>query len=114
MTGAKEGASVALAGRHSPEDAGHCCASARDAAAALEMARTETPDLLVLDLAMPKVSGDEVLAHLRADPRTRYVPAIILTAQTGARETVIRLTAGADDYVTKPFDIDVLEARVAP
>ncbi|TME96365.1 MAG: response regulator [Chloroflexi bacterium] len=110
---AEDDADVADAVRLSLEDAGHCCAIARDGAAALEMARTETPDLLVLDLAMPKVSGDEVLAHLRADPRTRYVPAIILTAQTGARETVIRLTAGADDYVTKPFDIDVLEARVA-
>lgn len=110
---AEDDADVAEAVKLSLEDAGHSCCVARDGLEALEAARADSPDLIVLDLAMPKLSGDEVLERLRAEQRTRYLPAIILTAQTGAHESIARLNAGADDYVTKPFDVDELAARVS-
>ena len=110
---AEDDADVAQVVKLALEDGGHACSVARDGAETLELAHRELPDLLILDLGMPKLSGDEVLACLREEPRTRYIPAIVLTAKTGSSEKVRRLLAGADDYITKPFDIDELAARVS-
>jgi diguanylate cyclase (GGDEF)-like protein len=78
----------------------------------LEIARDEQPDLVVLDVMMPGLDGLEVLRRLRADVRTNHLPVILLTARAQAQDTIEGLERGADDYVTKPFDADVLVARI--
>ena len=80
-----------------------------DGRAALEGAR-ENPDLVVLDLGLPFVDGLEVCRRIRADGRT--VPVLILTARADEVDTVVGLDAGADDYVTKPFRLAELLARL--
>ncbi len=80
-----------------------------DGRAALEGAR-EHPDLVVLDLGLPHVDGLEVCRRMRADGRT--MPVLILTASADEVDTVVGLDAGADDYVTKPFRLAELLARV--
>ena len=86
--------------------------TAGDGEAALEMAFKLRPALIVLDVMMPKMDGFEVCRRLRADARTRMIPVIILTAKTTMIDKVVGLTAGADDYVLKPFDPIELVARV--
>ena len=80
-----------------------------DGRAALEGAR-ERPDLVVLDLGLPHLDGLEVCRRMRADGRT--MPVLILTARADEVDTVVGLDAGADDYVTKPFRLAELLARV--
>jgi DNA-binding response OmpR family regulator len=82
---------------------------ARDGALGLRMARTGSPDLIVLDLMLPGMSGLEVCRALRASSR---VPIIILTAKDDEVDKVVGLELGADDYVTKPFSIRELMARI--
>ncbi len=82
--------------------------TARDGLAGLERALKE-PDLVILDLMLPKLDGTEVCARIRAKSR---VPIIMLTAKDRIPDRVAGLDAGADDYVTKPFSIDELLARV--
>ncbi len=93
-------------------DAGYDCAAAADGHQALVLARAEPFDLFVLDIKMPLVSGDDVHRELRRDPRTRFVPVVFVTGQRSSRDIAVRLLRGADDYVTKPFDMDELVARV--
>ncbi|MCW4462521.1 response regulator [Sphingomonas sp. BT-65] len=69
-------------------------------------------DLILLDMMMPGMSGVEVLAELRANPRTGDLPVIMITARSDTGATVEALAAGADDYVAKPFEFDVLTARI--
>ncbi|MGH2776095.1 MAG: response regulator transcription factor [Actinomycetota bacterium] len=83
---------------------------ARGGRAALEAARAEAFDLVILDLGLPDFDGLTVLRSLREMDRT--TPVIILTARDGAAETVEGLDAGADDYITKPFRLEVLLARM--
>jgi len=82
---------------------------ARDGEAGLEAARDKPPDLVLLDLMIPKVNGVEVCRRLRA---AGDVPIIILTARDSVADKIEGLEAGADDYVTKPFAFDELVARV--
>ena len=86
---------------------------ARDGAEALERARAELPDLCVLDVMMPKLTGYEVTRELRADPRTADVPVILLTARVQEADVRSGYDAGADDYVRKPFAPQELRDRVA-
>jgi DNA-binding response OmpR family regulator len=79
---------------------------------ALRAANEAPPDLVVLDLNLPNVSGFEVCRILRARPATRDVPIIMLTARTTEADRVSGLDLGADDYVTKPFSLRELAARV--
>ena len=83
---------------------------AREGQAALEAVRAGNFDLVILDLGLPDLDGLTVLRSLRETDST--TPVIILTARDGARETVEGLDAGADDYITKPFRLEVLLARV--
>jgi DNA-binding response OmpR family regulator len=86
---------------------------ARDGAEALERAREELPDLCVLDVMMPKLTGYDVTRALRADPRTQDVPVILLTARVQEADVKSGFDAGADDYVRKPFSPQELRERVA-
>ncbi len=78
----------------------------------LALAREEAPDLIVLDLMLPGLDGLQVCRALRADPSTRALPVLILTARGEEADIVAGLETGADDYVTKPFSPKVLVARV--
>lgn len=86
---------------------------AHDGPGGLECIRRRPPDLVVLDLMLPGLSGQEVLRRLRADPHTADVSVVILTARSEESDVVSGLHLGADDYVTKPFSLSVLSARVA-
>ena len=79
---------------------------------ALEVAQRELPDLVVLDLMLPGLDGTEVARRLRADARTATVPIVMLTAKGEETDVVVGLTLGADDYVTKPFSMKILLARI--
>jgi signal transduction histidine kinase len=83
-----------------------------DGAAALASATAEPPDLVLTDVMMPGLDGFELLRHLRADPRTREIPVILLSARAGEEARVEALEAGADDYMIKPFSARELIARV--
>jgi two-component system response regulator MprA len=82
---------------------------AADGQQGLEAARDRPPDLVLLDLMIPKIDGAEVCRRLRA---ASNMPIIILTARDSVTDKIAGLDAGADDYVTKPFDFDELLARV--
>ncbi len=79
---------------------------------ALDLAERETPDLILLDLMMPGLDGTEVTRRLKADPRTAKLPLVMLTAKSEETDVVVGLTLGADDYVTKPFSMKILLARL--
>ena len=83
-----------------------------DGARALELARSEKPDLIVLDVMLPEISGLEVCRELHQDPATRKIPIIMLSARADELDRVLGLEMGADDYVTKPFSPRELVARV--
>jgi DNA-binding response OmpR family regulator len=79
---------------------------------ALKAAAETVPDLVILDLNLPVVSGSEVCRLLRGRPETAQVPIIMLTARTAESDRVTGLDLGADDYITKPFSLRELAARV--
>jgi len=89
--------------------AGYATASALDGAKALELVQTFAPDLVVLDLMLPRVGGLEVCRMLR---ETSSIPIIMLTAKTTEHDKLTGLSLGADDYLTKPFSPRELVARV--
>lgn len=70
------------------------------------------PDMILLDYMMPQMNGIEVLHRIRSNPETDSLPVIMVTARAESEATVEALRAGADDYVTKPIDYDVLKARI--
>ena len=85
---------------------------APDGMAALELARRAPADLVVSDVMMPNLDGFGLLRELRADPTTRTVPVILLSARAGEEARIQGLTAGADDYLVKPFSARELLARI--
>lgn len=94
------------------EREGYSVTTARDGEEALEKVRKETPDLVLLDLMLPKKSGLEVCRALRADPKTAHLPIVMLTAKGEEADRVVGLELGADDYISKPFSPRELVARV--
>ena len=88
---------------------GYDVLTAADGAAGLETARSDKPDLVILDVMLPKMDGYEVCRILR---RETTVPIMMLTAKTEETDRVVGLEVGADDYVTKPFSMRELMARV--
>ena len=91
---------------------GHQVFSANNGEDALRLAEELQPDLIFLDVKMPEMDGFEVCRRLRENPKTSRVPIIMLTGQSSMDEKVKGLEAGADDYLTKPFQRAELEARV--
>ncbi len=92
--------------------AGFRVLTAGDGPAALRLARAERPSLLVLDLMLPGLDGLDVARALRADPVTRKLPIIMLTARVEETDRILGLELGADDYITKPFSPREVVARV--
>jgi diguanylate cyclase (GGDEF)-like protein len=86
--------------------------TAHDGAEALQVIGSKLPDLVLLDVMMPVLDGVEVCRRIRSDPTTASTPVIMLTAKTMSADKVLGLTAGADDYIIKPFDTLELVARV--
>ena len=86
-----------------------CCENGESA---LESAVTYKPDLILLDLMLPGVDGLTVCKNLKADPVTKHIPVIMLTAKSEESDVVIGLELGADDYITKPFSPKILTARI--
>jgi adenylate cyclase len=86
--------------------------AATDGEEALAVARERQPDLILLDIMMPKMDGIEVCRHLKADPALPFMPIIMVTAKADSKDIVAGLEAGADEYLTKPVDQAALVARV--
>jgi len=86
--------------------------TAGDGATALQVASDERPDIILLDVMMPGMDGFETCRRLKADPVTRHIPVVLVTALDGREDKLKGLDAGADDFVTKPIDDVILFARV--
>ncbi|OBB87073.1 ATP-binding protein [Mycobacterium sp. 852002-30065_SCH5024008] len=86
--------------------------AALDGRSGLELARAHRPDLIVSDIMMPQLSGEQVLAEVRADPMLANTPVLILTARADDRSRLALLEAGANDYLPKPFQLGELQVRV--
>ncbi len=85
---------------------------AHDGQEGLRKAQMQLPDLILLDLMLPKIDGLEVCRELRSGERTRSIPILMLTAKAEETDQVVGFTMGADDYVTKPFSVKVLMQRI--
>jgi len=91
---------------------GYHVLTASDGEQALAVARAEQPDLILLDVMMPKVNGLDVCRRLKADPSLPFMPVVLVTARGDTQDIVAGLEAGADEYLTKPVDQTALLARV--
>lgn len=94
------------------EDLGFRLLEAHDGPSALDLARSENPDLVVLDVMLPSMSGLEVCKTLKQSTETVGTPVIMLTARSGEEDTQAGFEAGADRYLTKPFSPLTLVAEV--
>ena len=86
--------------------------TADDGLCALEEIARQVPDVILLDLNMPRLCGRELLSRLRRDPRTALVPVIILSGENSPQEKAAEFDIGADDYICKPFDAGELASRI--
>lgn len=93
-------------------DFGYLTALADNGAEALDLIAARGFDLVLLDMVMPVISGVQVLADIRSRPETSDLPVVMLTGRSDPSAAVEALAAGADDHVAKPFDFDVLRARI--
>src|SRR3954466_9594637 len=86
--------------------------TAENAVIGIEFARNKAPDLILLDIMLPILSGYDACSLLKKDDRTKRIPIIFLSAKNSVPEITHGLTAGADDYIPKPFDYKELLARI--
>ena len=94
------------------EHRGFECSTAKDGVEALESIEASPPDLILLDLMMPRIDGFEVARRIKQNPTLPFIPIIVQTALDDVEHKVEGLAAGADDYITKPINFAELEARV--
>jgi DNA-binding response OmpR family regulator len=94
------------------ESQGYAVITAIDGEEAIACIRSEKPDLVLLDIMMPKRDGISVVREVKADPDLSAIPIILVTAKADTRDVVTGLDAGGDDYLTKPFEHGALMARV--
>ena len=94
--------------------AGFDTTAVNQSTAVIEMAYLVKPDVFLIDLMMPEVDGFQLCRMIRADPVIGHIPIIIVTALTDIDSRMVALGAGANDYLTKPFHIDTLKARINP
>ncbi|MBB4620444.1 response regulator [Parabacteroides faecis] len=85
---------------------------ARNGNEGLNVAFATNPDLILCDVMMPVKDGFETCKELKADPRTSQTPVVMLTAKVESEDIIVGLEAGADDYITKPFDIEILRSKL--
>ena len=85
---------------------------ASDGERGLDLARTERPDLLVLDLMLPRMDGYKVCRALKFDERYRHLPIFILSARSGETDRRLAMDLGADDFITKPYEMKDMISRV--
>ena len=98
--------------RFNLEVEGYEVITSRDGEEALRMVHELKPDIILCDIMMPEVDGLEVCRRLKADGRTNQIPVVMLSARTQAQDKVASIEAGADDFITKPFDFSDLVARI--
>lgn len=94
------------------ETEGYSIAEAKDGYEAIDKVHSEIPDVILLDLMIPGIDGFEVCRQLKSDPMYRHIPIIMLTARGEIDDKVEGIELGADDYVTKPFNLKELKARI--
>jgi DNA-binding response OmpR family regulator len=79
---------------------------------ALNQARKENPDLILLDIMLPKLDGYKVCRLLKFDERYKHIPVLMLTAKTQEKDKIVGMETGADEYIAKPFDMDELMEKI--
>lgn len=94
------------------EREGYQVLTAKSGEEGLETARVKHPDLIVLDIMLPEMDGLEVCKILRSNKETKHIPILMLTAKTSEVDQIVGLELGASDYISKPFSVKVLSARV--
>jgi DNA-binding response OmpR family regulator len=98
--------------RFALEAAGFDVIEASDGELGLDLARTERPDLIVLDLMLPRMDGYKVCRALKFDQRYRHLPIFILSARSGETDRRLAMDLGADDFITKPYAVQDLVGRI--
>lgn len=99
--------------RYNLQKEGYATKSVGDGQLALAEVKRSSPDLIILDRMLPGFSGDEVISQMKRQARTASIPIIMLTAKAEETDELVGFALGADDYVTKPFSMKLLLARVA-
>jgi two-component system alkaline phosphatase synthesis response regulator PhoP len=94
------------------KNSGYGCLIAEDGEAALDLAKSAVPDLMVLDVRMPKLNGNQVCEQLKKDAATRNIHIIVLTACGQSEAHAFSLACGADDFMAKPFSPRELGAKI--
>jgi len=94
------------------ESLGYTVLLAEDGERAMESIQAARPDLIIADVMMPKVNGFQICRRVKSDPGTRRTPVILLTARSGQEDIFWGKDCGADDYITKPFSLREVEARI--
>jgi two-component system, OmpR family, phosphate regulon response regulator PhoB len=91
---------------------GYAISSAGSGVEALQKIAVDRPDLILMDVMLPDISGTRLTGQIKNDPKTSGIPVIMLTAKDSPTDMIVGLNMGADDYVTKPFSTPVLAARI--
>lgn len=94
------------------ESEGLECVVAYDGEEALSLAKTQNPDLIVLDVMLPKINGYKVCRLLKFDAKYKHIPILMVTARTQEEDKIIGEETGANEYITKPFDIETITKLV--
>jgi DNA-binding response OmpR family regulator len=94
------------------ENEGIDCFVAYDGEEALGLAKSQTPDLIILDVMLPKINGYKVCRLLKFDSKYKHIPILMVTARTQEEDKIIGEETGANEYITKPFDIEHLTSIV--
>lgn len=92
--------------------AGYQLLTAEDGQRGIDLACQELPDLILMDIMLPVLNGLEAARRLKNDPRTRQIPILAITAQSGPAEREYALAAGCDGYITKPIDTRILPGQI--
>lgn len=85
---------------------------AKNGSEGLDLALSAMPDLIVSDIMMPELNGIEMCKKIKGDPRTSHIPVVMLTARTADEQKIEGFASGANDYVTKPFNFEILQSRI--
>ena len=94
------------------ESNGYECITAMDGEAGLKLAREANPDLIILDVMMPKINGYKISRLLKYDNKYKDIPILMITARSQEVDKIIGEETGADEYITKPFNVDFVVEKV--